>query len=333
MPNAGHGGSGPCIDETPALRILGGNEADHERVRSACARLGPALAAHGAREVSCTRLGGLTNANYRLDAGNARFVLRIPGAGTSQYIDRAAEAHAARATAEIGVNAEVLFFDETDGIQLCTFIEGGITMSPERFQDRGRIERAARALHTVHTRSRPFKTDFDLFAVMDEYRALLRDKNTPLPDGTEVVARQAEVMREVLARRPVPAVASHCDPLAENFIDVGDRMFIVDWEYSGNNDPMWDLGDLSVEAGFGPEAEAWLMHAYFEGEAPAPERSRMTLHKALCDLLWTFWGVLQHANNNPAEDFWTYSETRLRRCATLMNTAEFAQAIATLRAP
>ena len=84
--------------------------------------------------------------------------------------------------------------------------------------------------------------------MIDDYLKLLATKPIDLPDGYHDVLREAEAVRAALAAHPLPLVACHCDPLCENFLDAGDRMWIVDWEYSGMNDPMWDLGDLSVEA-------------------------------------------------------------------------------------
>ena len=90
-------------------------------------------------EITIDRLGGLTNRNYRLETTRGRFVLLIPGAGTSEYINRQNEAQAARIAAEIGVNAELLWFDERDGVMLCRFVDGAITMNAERFKDLGAV--------------------------------------------------------------------------------------------------------------------------------------------------------------------------------------------------
>ena len=104
-------------------------------------------------------------------------------------------------------------------------------------------------------------------------------------------------------------------------------MWIVDWEYSGMNDPMWDLGDLSVEGGFDAGQDAEMIQAYFGGEPPADALGRIIIYKAMCDLLWTLWGLIQHANDNPAEDFWAYSTTRFARCKDLMSKDEFGRHI------
>ncbi len=83
--------------------------------------------------------------------------------------------------------------------------------------------------------------------MIDDYLRLLAGKDVALPEGYHDVVAEAEAVRAALAAHPVAPVACHCDPLCENFLDDGTRVWIVDWEYSGMNDPMWDLGDLSVE--------------------------------------------------------------------------------------
>jgi thiamine kinase-like enzyme len=163
--------------------------------------------------------------------------------------------------------------------------------------------------------------------MIDDYLAVLATKDVALPEGYHDVLREAETARAALAARPLPVVACHCDPLCENFLDVGGRMWIVDWEYSGMNDPMWDLGDLSVEAEFGAEQEEEMIRAYFGGEPPATDRGRIVIYKAMCDLLWTLWGLIQLANENPALDFRAYSDERFARCRLLMGQPVFAASV------
>jgi thiamine kinase-like enzyme len=102
-------------------------------------------------------------------------------------------------------------------------------------------------------------------------------------------------------------------------------MWIVDWEYSGMNDPLWDLGDLSVEAAFTPQQDIELIQAYYGGEPSEADFGRMIIYKAMCDLLWTLWGLIQHSDGNPAEDFWAYSTGRFERCKELMSDPGFGQ--------
>jgi thiamine kinase-like enzyme len=289
----------------------------------------PLLAGVDRALLRAERLGGLTNRNWRIEHGASRYVLRIPGEKTGDYIDRRVEATNARIAAEAGVNAPVLFFDEADGLMLCGHIDDAVTMSPARFGERpGAPARAALALRRVHRHGRRFAFDFRVFAMIDEYLVVLGRLGAAVPDGYAEAVTDAGRVRAALDARPLPTVPCHCDPLCENFLDDGARMWVVDWEYSGNNDPMWDLGDLSVEAGFDVAQDDAMLAAYFDGAPPAAMRGRMVMYKALCDLLWTLWGLIQHANANPADDFWAYALGRFERCRRLMADPAFGRHLA-----
>ncbi len=292
-------------------------------VRAAIARLlgDPELAERSV----IRRLGGLTNRVFEAVHGSVAVVVRLPGRGTEAYIDRAVERHNARAAAASGVSPSVLAFAD-DGLMITERIQA-LTMNADLFRDLDRVGRAALAFRSLHQRGPVFAGRFELFAKMDEYLGYLERRAAAIPAGFATARAAMARAREVLDRVAAPPVACHCDPLAENFLDDGARMWIVDWEYSGNNDPMWDLGDLSVEAGFDPEQDEVLLRAYFAGEPPPAARGRMVLYKAACDLLWTLWGVIQHVDGNPAEDFWAYAVGRLDRCSKLVDSDAFAEAL------
>lgn len=281
----------------------------------------PLLAGH---DGPIERLGGLTNLVFRV--GEA--CLRIPGKGTEEYIDRANEMMATEAVAYAGVGPEILFADPTSGIFVSRYLDGAATMTPERFRSRaGAPARAGKAFRKLHDSGAVFPARFELFAMIDSYLGILGTKDVALPEGYHDVLREAEAVRAALSAHTLPNVACHCDPLCENFLDSGERMWIVDWEYSGMNDPMWDLGDLCVEGGFGAEQEEEMIHAYFGGEPSPAERGRIVIYKAMCDLLWTLWGLIQLANDNPADDFRAYADGRFARCRALMQTSDFSRAI------
>ena len=272
------------------------------------------------------RLSGLTNLVFRIDTGLDRFVLRIPGKGTEEYIDREVEMHNARVAARADVSAEVLYADSASGVMLSRYIDGIVTMTPDLFKQRpGAAERAGAALKKMHAWHEAFEFRFELFAMIDDYLRILDERKAELPAGYTEVVDAAQPVRQALNSRPVDLAPCHCDPLCENFLDNGERMWIVDWEYSGMNDPMWDLGDLSVEAGLTPAQDLELMRAYCGGDPSESDFGRMVIYKAMCDLLWTLWGLIQHSDNNPAEDFWAYSTGRFERCKTLMTHPEFAR--------
>jgi thiamine kinase-like enzyme len=273
------------------------------------------------------RLGGLTNRVYQLSSA----VLRVPGKGTEEYINRANEAVAARVAAEAHVSPDVIYADVTTGFMVTRMISNAVTMSPELFKTRmGSPARAGAVFRKLHTSGGVFPFRFELFAMIDDYLKILSGKDVELPAGYHDVVKEAEGIRKLLQKKPAPLAPCHCDPLCENFLDDGTRMWIVDWEYSGMNDPMWDLGDLSVEGQFNNAQDAEMLVSYFGGAPTAADRGRMVIYKAMCDLLWTLWGLIQHANNNPADDFAAYALNRFNRCKALMASKEFSRHLSAL---
>ncbi len=177
----------------------------------------PLLAAVAPESLAVERLGGLTNRNYKITtpAIAAGYVLRIPGEKTGDYINRAVEAHNAKAAAAAGVNAEVLFFDAGDGLMLCRFLEGCVTMSPELFQTRpGAPARAARALRQMHRSGQSFDFRFELFSMIDDYLKLLAKLGAELPEGYHDVVDEAGKVRArpstAIPCRSRPAIAIPC---------------------------------------------------------------------------------------------------------------------------
>jgi len=269
------------------------------------------------------RLGGLTNRNYKINCERGNFVLRLAGEGTGDYIDRKAEFHNASIASQAGVNAEIVHFDVETGTMLCRYIDNAKTMDIEGLRNLDALRRTGKAFRQLHDCGQDFQGRFELFEQVDQYLEVLRGLNAELPEGFGEVQKDAEAVRGALSQHSLPSKPCHCDPMVENCVDNGKQMFIIDFEYAGNNDPMWDLGDISVEGDFSTEQDHVFLEAYFSHEPNAFDVGRMVMYKAMCDLLWTLWGVVQHANKNPAEDFWGYAVGRLERCKNLMASNEF----------
>jgi thiamine kinase-like enzyme len=284
--------------------------------------------------IKLERLGGaLTNISYKVTIGSAAYVLRLAGEGTSDYIDRAAEEYNARVAAAAGLNAEVVYFDARDGTMVTRFVEGVSMNAGEGFgRDSGAPTRIARALKRVHRLGRVFRSRFDVFAAIDCYLDLLPEQRTLLPKACYEVRRKARAVRRALEASPAPLVPCHNDPWPGNLLDADGRIYLIDWEYSGMNDPMWDLADLSVEAGFGPEEDRTMMETYHDGTASPALYSRLEVYKAMSDLHWALWGFVQHAKGNPTEDFWSYGVERLGRSKARMSIADFSRHVGVVSA-
>jgi len=307
--------------------------AEHDEMVIAALRHAPGFENLSAADCKITRLGGLTNLVHLVETGARQVIVRIPGEGTEDYIDRAVEINNAKAAYRAGVSAKVLWADAKTGVMISEAIQNIETMTPDAFKTRiGSPARAGAALAKLHNSGEVFQFRFELFAMIDDYLKILSTKDVTLPDGYHEIVKAAEPVKAALAANPSPLAPCHCDPLCENFLDDGNKMWIVDWEYSGMNDPLWDVGDLSVEAGMDGLQEMELMRAYF-GAAPTPaQHGRVVIYKVMCDLLWTLWGLIQYADDNPAEDFWAYATRRFDRCKTLMNDPSFAVHVAAVKA-
>ena len=275
--------------------------------------------------LSIERLGGTTNLVFLVAGPRGRHVLRIPGKGTEEYINRRVEAVAAQATSDAGISPKVIVSAE-NGLMISEAVESCVTMTPAKFNASPQsIARAGAVMRALHYSGAVFDFRFELFSMIDDYLRVLSTKDVELPEGYHQALASAESVRRALSTHPLPLKPCHCDPLAENFLDTADRMWIVDWEYSGMNDPLWDVGDFAVEAELTEENEKVLLNSYFEGAPTRAEMGRYVIYKAMCDLLWTLWGLIQLANKNPADDFKAYALKRFGRCRKLMESAGFPE--------
>ncbi|WP_045835740.1 choline kinase family protein [Hyphomicrobium sp. 99] len=287
-------------------------------------------------DVAIELLGGMTNRNYLVKVAGETYVVRIPGEGTEEYLDRKADGQAAQITSDLGVNAHLVHYDTAKGVQITKFIENGKTMSAELFQDPDAVRRAALSFRKLHTSGAKFHNRFDEKVIAQEYLDMLRSKGARFPDGYERVQSEADAIREVLTSTCGELAPCHNDPAPENLVDTGERVHILDWEFGGNNDPFWDLADLSVETGFTEEQDRILLEAYLGRPPKESEYGRMVLHKSLVFLLWTLWGVIQETNKNPRPayhfaSFWDYAMDRFTRCQQIMNADNFRGLVEVVR--
>lgn len=292
--------------------------------------------------ISIEPLGGDTNRVYRIRAEEGSYVLRVPAADNPTLVDRVHEKRNARIAASVGVAAQLLFFDESDGLMLTLYIKRSVRMSPERLRDPEAVTRATRVLQRLHGSRREFLTRLDPFVRIATYRSLAAHRGIRLPDALAAALGSLEAVRDTLWAVPLPPVACHGQPLPEHFLDTGEQMYVVDWEQAGMGDPMWDLACLSLESGFDPACEEAMLRAYFGPAVPETARARTMLYKAAGDILWAVWGFLRPApEGNPAgpdatadrlaHDPHGSAMARVERCRALMASPMFDAALETVR--
>jgi thiamine kinase-like enzyme len=258
--------------------------------------------------------GGLTNHNYLVRVDGSPFVVRIPGAQTDLLaIDRENELHNTRAAASVGIGPQVVQVLPELGATVLEFIAGA-TMSNATLAAPDMPDRVAVALRTLHGGPR-FLHDFDMFRLTEYYLSVVDARDIPVPDGYRELVADVPRLERALARRPLPTVPCHNDLLAENYLDDGQRLRIVDYEYSGNNDPAFELGNTCQELGWDEARVAALCAAYF-GRGTAPLLARLRLDMIMSDVGWTLWAAIQARVSTIEYDFWGWALERWARART-----------------
>jgi thiamine kinase-like enzyme len=269
---------------------------------------------------------GLTNQNFRVDVDGTPSFVRLPGRSTDLLaVDRANELHNTRAAAEAGVGARVVAHDPSSGAFALEWIDGR-TMSNAAFAEPGTPARIAESLRRLHAGPR-FRDDFDMLRLTEYYLGVVDARSIRIPDGYRSEMPKVALIEAALAAHPLPTVPCHNDLLAENYLDDGRRLWIVDYEYSGNNDPTFELGNTAQELGFDAPRQEELCAAYF-GEATPALLARMRLQMIMSDVGWTLWAAIQAAISSIDYDFWGWAEERWGRASTAFHRDDFDDLLA-----
>ena len=256
--------------------------------------------------------GGLTNRNYKITTPEGAYVLRhsTPSTSAELAVDRVAEYENSVRAAAAGVGPPVVDFLPDDGVLVIGFLPGE-TLSDQRLQRPGTLARVAEACRRLHG-GEPFVNRFDMFEVQADYLARVRRRGFRLPprylDHAEAMAR----IRAAFAVRPVPTVPCNNDLLAANFIDDGRTVSIIDYEYSGNNDPYFELGNIWSECHLSDEQLEELVSAY-DDRLSGSHVARARLWGLMSQYGWTLWASIQDATSALAFDFWTWGLEKYER--------------------
>jgi thiamine kinase-like enzyme len=272
---------------------------DDETIEALLDRI-PAVAGRP-REVS--RLpGGLTNVNVRVTTPAGAVVARIATADSALLaIDRDAEHANSAAAAASGAAPAVVAYDRDLAILVVAFVEGR-ALEPGDLTDAETLRRIARACRTLHA-GPGFVGEFDMVAVQRRYLDLVRAKGFRLPPGYFDHLPQVDRIAQALAVRAPARVPCNNDLLPANFVDDGSRIWVIDYEYAGMNDPCFELGNIWSEASLAPEHLETLVGAYY-GRPLRHMVARARLFGLLSQYGWTVWASIQAASSAVDFDFW-----------------------------
>ena len=276
------------------------------------------IPAWAGRSVTAERVpAGLTNTNYRVDVDGTPHFVRIPGAATELLaVDRSNELHNTRAAAAAGVSPHVLFALPEWDVFVLEWLPA-TTLSVEALGAPGMPTRIAETLRQLHAGPH-FRDDFDMFRLTERYLALVDERHIPIPAGYRDRMDRIPRIEAALAVHPLPPAPCHNDLLAENYLDDGERLWLVDYEYSGTNDPAFELGNTCQELGFDDDQVAELCAAYF-GDASPALLARMRLQMIMSDVGWTLWAAIQARISTIDHDFTGWAEERWGRAAASLD--------------
>jgi thiamine kinase-like enzyme len=279
------------------------------------------------REVSATELsGGLTNTNHLVTVDGERYVVRIPGRSTELLaVDRENERHNAAAAATTGVAPAIVEVLGDLDVMVIEYVDG-TTMFSAALRTPDMARRVAAALKRLHAGPR-FLKDFDLFRLTEFYLGVCDERDVKIPDGFREHLDDVGAVERALGVRSLPSLPCHNDLLAENYIDDGAQLWIVDFEYSGNNDPTFELGDTAQESALDADLRAILCEAYF-GEATPALLARMDLQAVMADVGWTLWAAIQAEISTIDFDFWGWAVERWDRALAVFGSQEFGRLLA-----
>ena len=255
---------------------------------------------------SVEQLGGMTNQNYLVKTSSNQYIVKFFGKGTDKLIDRQNEKFNLELLKDLKLDVENYLFDIEAGIKVNQYIENAETLDSATIKTK--FEKIAPILQTIHASGKELKGEFAPFEEIKKYESLIQGEI--YYPNYEAVRKSVFSLKEELEQIGIEKKSCHIDLVPENFIESPDgHLYLIDWEYSSMNDPMWDLAALFLESEFTPEEEEDFL-AYYESEKTPVSRSKIRIYKILQDIIWSLWTIYKEENG---ADFGDYGISRYNR--------------------
>ena len=256
--------------------------------------------------LSVEQLGGMTNQNYLAKTTNKQYIVKFFGKGTEKLINRQDEKYNLELLKDLDLDVKNYLFDIEAGIKVNEYIQSAITLDATSIKTK--FDKIAPILQTIHASGKELRGEFAPFEEIKKYESFIEEK---IPYANyEAVREEVFSLEKRLADLGVDRKSCHIDLVPENFIESPQgRLYLIDWEYSSMNDPMWDLAALFLESEFTrQEEEAFLSH--YESEQTPVSREKIAIYKILQDAIWSLWTVYKEEQG---ADFGDYGVTRYQR--------------------
>ena len=256
--------------------------------------------------LSVEQLGGMTNQNYLVKTSSNQYIVKFFGKGTDKLIDRQNEKFNLELLKDLNLDVKNYLFDIESGIKVNEYIDSATTLDSTSIKTK--FEKIAPILQTIHASGKELKGEFAPFEEIKKYESLIQGEIS-YPNYDEV-RKNVFALENELATIGVDRKSCHIDLVPENFIEAPDgHLYLIDWEYSSMNDPMWDLAALFLESEFTPDQEDSFL-SYYESEQTPVSREKIRIYKILQDIIWSLWTIYKEENG---ADFGDYGITRYNR--------------------
>ena len=253
----------------------------------------------------------MSNKNFKVRRGEHEYVLRVPGNGSEGMVERSNEEQNSMLACRMGINPPVRYFNINTGIKLADFVENAETLNRATIQRTSNMRQIADIFKKLHYSNIRFGNEFNVFREICSYENLLQKAGGKMYDGYELVREKVLKLEDYLNQLGVSVKPCHNDLVAENFLKAKNGIiYLIDWEYSGMNDPMWDIAALFLENDFSEENKDYFLNYYFEGGEPLNARKKIFVYEILMDYLWTIWTCIKETQG---DDFGTYGIDRYTR--------------------
>ena len=256
--------------------------------------------------LSVEQLGGMTNQNYLVKTTNKQYIVKFFGKGTEKLINRQDEKYNLELLKDLDLDVKNYLFDIEAGIKVNEYIESAITL--DSMSIKTKFDKIAPILQTIHASGKELRGEFAPFEEIKKYESLIEEK---IPYANyEAVREEVFSLEKRLADLGVDRKSCHIDLVPENFIESPKgRLYLIDWEYSSMNDPMWDLAALFLESEFTSQEEEAFLSRY-ESEQTPVSREKIAIYKILQDAIWSLWTVYKEEQG---ADFGDYGVSRYQR--------------------
>lgn len=264
------------------------------------------------------QLGGMSNKNFKVTTpGKDEYVLRVPGFGAEGMVERSSEDGNGRLACKIGLNPEIVYFNDKTGIKLAKFIHNAETLNSGTIQRMDNMKQIAHIFKSLHRSRVRFMNEFNIFHEIQRYEHLLESAGGKMYGGYEAVRPRVMGLEDYLNDLGVDICPCHNDLVAENFIkDENHKIWLIDWEYSGMNDPMADFAALFIESNFSEDNMDYVLSEYFDGNVPEVACKKIIAYQILWDYLWSIWTVIKESEG---DDFGTYGPMRYQRAVEYLD--------------